>query len=81
MEIIALPMPRMSLAFAGASVPVGKWPSSKCFISIFPATTSEATSWISKCQGWLINHAGLTRGLYKSFSKHKTDREILNRVN
>jgi hypothetical protein len=41
----------------------------------------KSGSWISKRQGWLISHAGLTRKLYRSFSKRNTFEEILEWVN
>lgn len=40
----------------------------------------KSTAWVCKCQGWLISHAGLTRGLHRSFSKRNTIEEILEWV-
>jgi hypothetical protein len=40
----------------------------------------KSSAWISRCQGWLISHAGLTRKLYRSFSKRSRSEEILEWV-
>jgi len=40
----------------------------------------KRSSWISNCQDWLISHAGITRKLYRSFSKNNTFEEIVDWV-
>ena len=43
----------------------------------FPGDTLlKSSAWTAHCQGWLISHAGLTRKLYRSFSKRNTSEEI-----
>jgi len=46
----------------------------------FPGDTLlKFSAWTAHCQGWLISHAGLTRKLYRSFSKRNTsDLEWVN---
>jgi hypothetical protein len=41
----------------------------------------KSSAWIAEYQGWLISHARVTRGLYRSFSKRKTVEDILDWLN
>ena len=34
------------------------------------------TKWLTKKQGWLLSHAGITNLLFKSFAKRRTEEEI-----
>jgi hypothetical protein len=48
------------------------------FHRYFPAgALLQSCGWIIECQGWLISHAGITRALYRSFSKRNTSDDIL----
>ncbi len=43
-------------------------------------TLLDRGSWLTRCQGWLISHAGLSNDLYRSFRKRRTIDEIVQWV-
>lgn len=48
----------------------------------FPGDTLlKSSAWTAHCQGWLISHAGITRRLYRSFSKRNSCEEVVQWVN
>ncbi len=54
----------------------------RVFHKYFPGDTLlRHCRWILRREGWLISHAGLSNELYRSFSKRKTEEEILHWVN
>ena len=44
-------------------------------------TLLKSCAWVTVCQDWLISHAGITRKLYRAFSKRNTFDEITEWVN
>ncbi len=37
----------------------------------------QLTGWMAECQDWLLSHAGLTNGLYRTFSRRQNPADIV----